>query len=636
MSKVTSYSISGINPTTSLKEVLASFGYDENNMPAMWGDAVSGISSSNIIYGNNAPTKNTPANKNDFYYNTTTGILYICSNYEDIDTVTDLTGRVVVMNETISIPQENLTFDNLEYKQAGKDGEPYPYSSEYFGLQIGHRLDHAYDTDLERWGFFYGTNDENPIEYSATKTFADIWNQEMTNDEIELYQYGAYSSVGIYITGGTDADNESLVAYLKDNGEVIGAGATWVEVKPYPMTNDNFVVSGNSSDNGKYYANGVANLLVCQQNDEETREENYERVTGQLARFSYSNLVVGAGNELGDLTNSSIGSMHDNIVVGEGNKLGPNGYSRYCNILLGRGNTVIGTDGYCGIVSGSMNNFNATGGICLGDNNNVCASQSSDVGSNYGGYGINVIGRNNTLSSTNYDYTVIGHNNTTAKSSYIFGYGNTNNSSGPEIIVGYGNSGGIGGDIIIGKNSSTLYGGFAIGNTVKVSNGSLGVGTYINKNVESLASLPGGSHVLIGNEIALYEGASSCTAFGKNIDAGCTGAFFGESIVTRRQSGASNMNATFIGRYNEVVSVQEEGETVKYFPSNIPSGITMLIADGTGENARHNLMYVDSTHNAHFSDCVFATNIPDAPSVAGNYTLQVVVDGSGNKTYSWV
>lgn len=635
MPKTTSYSISGINPTTSLKEVLASFGYDENNMPAMWGDAVSGISSSNIIYGTTDPTRTVIANKNDFYYNTVSNKLFICSSYEDVDSINNIVDRTIVMNPTITLPVPNATFDGLEYKVANGDGYIREYYSMYTGLQIGTRTDDNWGTPVTMNGFFWGTEDENPIDYKSYKTVGDIYSYTKTGNEMELDGYGPDNPIGIHIYGGIDTTNEDLIQYMKENGTILGSGSTWVEVRASRCTNNNFVVSG-SSDDSYTVTGGTANLFVNLRGTHTTDDEELTDVGSQLAKFSYENVVVGGNNELGDLTNSSSGSMSENIVVGRGNKLGPNGSSRYCNLVLGRGNTVMGTDGYCGIVSGSMNNFNATGGICLGDNNNVCASQSSDVGSNYGGYGINVIGRNNTLSSATYDYTVIGHNNTTAKSSYIFGYGNINNSSGPEIIVGYGNSGGIGGDIIIGKNSSTLYGGFAIGSTVKVSNGSLGVGTYINKNAESLASLPGGSHVLIGNEIALYEGASSCTAFGKNIDAGCTGAFFGESIVTRRQSGADNMNATFIGRYNEVVSVQEAGETVKYFPSNIPSGITMLIADGTSENARHNLMYVDSTHNAHFSDCVFATNIPDAPSVAGTYKLQVVVDGSGNKTYSWV
>ena len=623
MAKTTSYSMSGINPTTSLKEVLASFGYDENNMPAMWGDAVSGISSSNIIYGNNAPTKNTPANKNDFYYNTTTGILYICSNYEDIDTVTDLTGRVVVMNETISIPQENLTFDNLEYKQAGKDGEPYPYSSEYIGLQIGHRLDHAYETDWERWGFFYGTDDDTPIEYLATKTFADIWNQEMTNDEIELYRYDVYSKVGIYITGGTDADNESLVSYLKENGYVVGTGTTWVEVKPYPMTDKNFIVSGNSSGSAEYNTNGVTNLFVCQQNSGETREENYERITGQLARYSYANLVVGDSNELGDLTQSSSGSQCENIVCGRLNKLASHGSGKSSNLIVGALNNVYGAQQYCSVTVGYGNLVNTSASVCLGDRNKICVDSEEHMGIGTGGYGINIVGNDNVLTNSTSNQLVAGYGNTVNNAANVFGNSNSLIAGSTNLVVGNGNSAGQGSGILIGNSLTSSYGSSCVGTTISVSNGTLAYGRDITHFYNS--SYVGGNHFLFGDRITVQKNGFNVVAVGRDIIAECPGVYIGDHLTAEVPS-QGLPNAILIGRYNDIAGMKA-----------LPSSTKLVLADGTGENSdSHNLMYSDGDHNAHFSDCVFATNLPDAPSEAGTYTLQVVVDGSGNKTYSWV
>ena len=92
------------------------------------------------------------------------------------------------------------------------------------------------------------------------------------------------------------------------------------------------------------------------------------------------------------------------------------------------------------------------------------------------------------------------------------------------------------------------------------------------------------------------------------------------------------------------------GQYNRYPTSNDPSYLDLL-ANGTADNARSNAEATDMSGNKYLAGDIYVNvtdwanpqansiklaNIPAPPTTAGTYSLQVVVDASGNPTYSWI
>lgn len=746
MSKVTSYSICGINPQSQEVETLVEVGYD-NNQPAMWGSAYSGGGGgSSTTIQTRDPSISDVGTVGDYWYNKNTNTMYICTSANPIDSITDLAGMKVIFNDSIFVP-DNVEYD-VEYKKEGN------WETTYDGLFIGTNSTQFGQETVYSYGLFY-----NDSGYA-------FFNQFIAGSSIDSENYVNVSETynkTVEIISGADTSNAGFVDYVKANATIVGAGYIWSEVAKNkikslnPVTDGNLVVGYTSEGGGNQYINagGTTNLLIGESNNVDPA--NY------IQRYSYENVLVGVyGNQIGipDTTTSNA-SMYNNVIVGQNNHLAShNNSSTYGNLVLGYGNDVYGSNGGgATLVVGGSNGFNAYAGCCIGSGNNVNATPFEGETWYANGYSKNVIGSynnvgaggnnttsilgnantvnvesvvagiNNTINSyagavggivpvlgdtntvkycttgaivgcyntigddsalqnavltvhsttgrgnnitsrlTNVSgkvnnlgvdsyvvdgsfntvigsETVVGHNNSATQMSTVIGnYNtvasgytmtdptdstkarytglcigdwNTSNYGASDFIIGRNNVASGGSSQIIGDGVTSGGGSSAIGYNIKVDSGSFALGRDITHNAY------GGGCVYIGRGI---EACSSSVILGSNIKAGYMdgvtpvmgrgGIYVGSNITVT----GTGYNVTVLGTYNE--------DTLG--PNDI-----FVLADGTGSSAKHNLMVGDSDHNVTFSNNVYAENIPDAPSEAGTYTLQVVVDGSGNKTYSWV
>ena len=329
---------------------------------------------------------------------------------------------------------------------------------------------------------------------------------------------------------------------------------------------------------------------------------------------SYTNPVGGIVSILGDTNTTKYCTAGS--IVGYYNTVGDNteqqGDALTVHSLIGRGNTVtslgttssgktntLGVDSYA--VDGSFNTI--AGSETVIGHNNIASLMSTVVGN----YNNLFCGRTKDDPSESDKFRLIG---------LCIGDWNTSASGGSDFIIGRNNTAGSGSYQIMGDNVNCQGGSAAIGYNIVINSGSFAMGssishssgggcTYIGKNIESRSS-----SVIIGADIkAGYMDGSTPVS-------GRSGTYVGSNL----SGSGSGYNVTIMGTYNSDDLTAED---------------IFVLADGS-YSARHNLMVGDYNHNVTFSNNVYAENIPASPSVEGTYTLQCVVDGSGNKTYSWV
>lgn len=408
------------------------------------------------------------------------------------------------------------------------------------------------------------------------------------------------------------------------------------------------------SDNGRYglFAAGSRNKIyggtsLCNGYSNTINDDIGLNLSSSFAFTNYVNtpdLILSTRNTSGD-NNSVTGTVntfgsHNTVkgmstVIGEYNQCNLNNdYYLWWGRLPGqdsnypyhvfRAGIVIGSANKaetCGNIIGFYNNASNTANI-FGDGNN--ATNTANIlgdGNNATGAKL-VIGDNNTTSNNSgdtYHATVFGCNNTLTTAELIVGsrnncqngvgtvFGCDNTVTGMSsvgYIIGRNNTASYGAGNIYGSNNSVQGGGSCYGNDNTVQWGSFVLG---NNN----STIGGGGHLIIGTNNTTNSGG--CVLIGRYLT---TGSSAGGPVI--------------LGQYNEPPTY---------------GGVQLILGDGrsgpqeTPDINRNTLMYSDFDHNAHFSNNVFATNLPDAPNTAGTYTLQctvTVVDNVVTKSYSWV
>lgn len=308
--------------------------------------------------------------------------------------------------------------------------------------------------------------------------------------------------------------------------------------------------------------------------------------TGTINTFGKYNVTKGMSTVIGERNHCNVNN--NDYYYYWGNMPWEDSDNKHiirAGILIGSANQIEG----CEMVLGNWNNL-GNAKLVVGSNNTT----SNNSGDNYHA---TVFGCNNTLTTA--ELIVGSRNNCQNGVGTVFGCDNTvtgMNSTG--YIIGRNNTASYGAGNIYGSDNSVQGGGSCYGNNNIVQWGSFVLG---NNN----STIGGGGHLIIGTNNTTDSGG--CTLIGCYLT---TGSNAGSPVI--------------IGKNNEPPTY---------------GGVQLILGDGGSESQRNTLMYSDFDHNAHFSNNVFATNLPDAPNTAGTYTLQctvTVVDNVVTKTYGWV
>lgn len=574
MPKVTSYSISGVNPTSGDVETLVEVGYDNGNA-SMWGDAIESIS---------------PTDKLDKLNPVTDGNLIV--GYTDAGGGSQYGTNGGTSNIII---QENPNID------AGQILAKYSYQNIVCGGSnvIGNLSSEGNHSSIYNNIIFGSSN-------TLGSTGKGLYDNFIFGDSNSVYGADGY---GLLVGGCGNTFNAN-------SGACLGSGNSRTSTSGYCV---NIIGRGNTLTESDYDFSvvGSYNTLSCGTHILGRSNTVYSdgiglwsSVVGEqntLNQYLQSDIIAGSRNVIGDTTSSQDGSITVWGVIGSENAIvrRPTASESKLNTL--------GIDNY--ITAGTHNTINGSE-VVVGHHNT--ASQMSTVIGNYNtAEGGTTVTDSSSPNYFRYSAIIVGDRNNAP-------YGSSN------FIFGTDNTAGGGAGLIIGRNNNVSGGSSAIGENILIQYGSYALG----KNI-SLTG--GGGCTLIGNSVNTNVTAN---CFGNTIDVGylkdvevseqypegkqqmygLPGTYLGNNLKTGTADASWSSFVTVIGSYND---------------TEIDTGSTFVLADGKS-SARHNLMYTDSSHNAHFSDSVFATNLPDAPSSAGTYTLKCVVDESGNKTYSWV
>lgn len=542
MSKVTSYSISGVNPTTQEVETLLEVGYDNGNA-SMWGDAVDGIQidlTNPVTNGNLVVGRDT----SDDYYSQAGGTSNV---------VVDASGSATDVGSHIA----KYSYENIMVGTEGNHIGPND------GLNSGSYRNNAI---VGQYNNISSTFDHSCYGNIVVGSSNSIAGSSGFGATAVFGESNIVNTYGGFVSG---YGNKLCATQPSDIGQNRGRYCTSV-IGKYNVCSDNetdvFIILGQS--NTAYVGGNIIgdnNTVRGGTNTKIFTAGNYNTY-----RYVSTNSVIGSSNTLGDAESSVIGNVDIKSVLGNNNTITSNaltvsektptlGLNNY--LTAGDYNTVSGSE----IVVGHHNSATNMSFV-FGNYNDVSCGSDSDPSDNTK---IRLIG------------SVVGNNNIIANSN--------------ALVIGNDNNVNYGGYLAIGNSNTITSGSKAFGNDNTLINGSnaFGFSNLVNG---------GGSHLLIGESNTASSGG--CILIGRGLK---TGSGAGSPVI--------------LGKYNA---------------EPINGGIVLLLGDGSGDGQRNTLLYSDYKHDTYFSNCVFATNLPDAPSTAGTYTLQCVVDGSGNKTYSWV
>lgn len=174
--------------------------------------------------GTTAPDASIVANVGDFYYNTTNGDLYVCSEYiSPTVTITDLTGYTFVFNN--SIP-----FDTLDaIRNSYNINSQFPASSSPTWNQTKIYID-----------YYNGMTGVIVINFGGQ---FNVTAYKSNNNPQWVSQYQK-----IKFTGGTDATNSTFVNFVLNNATLDGVGSSWKLIKILPdATKTHSLLQANDS-----------------------------------------------------------------------------------------------------------------------------------------------------------------------------------------------------------------------------------------------------------------------------------------------------------------------------------------------------------------------------------------------------
>lgn len=161
--------------------------------------------------GTTAPDASIVANVGDFYYNTTNGDLYVCSEYiSPTVTITDLTGYTFTFNN--SIPFETLNAIRNTYNINSQ----FPASSYPTWNQTKINID-----------YYNGMTGIIVINFNGQ---SNVTAYKSNNNPQWVSQYQK-----IKFTGGTDATNSTFVNFVLNNATLDGVGSTWEHIYTLPV-----------------------------------------------------------------------------------------------------------------------------------------------------------------------------------------------------------------------------------------------------------------------------------------------------------------------------------------------------------------------------------------------------------------
>lgn len=189
----------------------------------------------------------------------------------------------------------------------------------------------------------------------------------------------------------------------------------------------------------------------------------------------------------------------------------------------------------------------------------------------------------------------------------------------------------------VGQNSVILVSGQAYGrNAICLNSGTVSGDNGLAWGRNTMVAQDAQSGMALGDGVAVHGSYSKGIGRNINMTANTRDRVY---IGTELSDGLITNAPKFMrGQYN------------RYPTRNDPSYLDLL-ANGTADNARSNAEATDMSGNKYLAGDIYVNvtdwanpqansiklaNIPAAPTTAGTYSLQVVVDASGNPTYSWI
>ncbi len=115
--------------------------------------------------------------------------------------------------------------------------------------------------------------------------------------------------------------------------------------------------------------------------------------------------------------------------------------------------------------------------------------------------------------------------------------------------------------------------------------------------------------------------------FGESVAIGSAAQATSQSVAIGSGARAFSAKSTAVG-YQVVTSTTKAGQTVIGNKNATDNDSSFIFADGDNNPTNPNLAVIKT------DGTIISKNLPDAPTTAGTYTLQVVVDAQGNKTYN--
>lgn len=206
-----------------------------NNLGA-WAVSDPPASGAIVHKGSGAPTSMLSAKEGDFYRDTVTNRLYVCTSYTNPLNITDLAGLTIVMNLTGSV------------LPGGIQDFSYDPGSSNWTSQVG-----KYDNGLFTW---WGDKIRQIGASSGDLYFGDQYNPErkffVPNGQTEniKIEFAAYpgKNLAFDFKSTFHCTNSEFIAWIVANAaDISGVGATWAEVVAIP----DGIPAVTSSDEGK-------------------------------------------------------------------------------------------------------------------------------------------------------------------------------------------------------------------------------------------------------------------------------------------------------------------------------------------------------------------------------------------------
>ena len=164
-------------------------------------------------------------------------------------------------------------------------------------------------------------------------------------------------------------------------------------------------------------------------------------------------------------------------------------------------------------------------------------------------------------------------------------------------------------------------GSVALGTTVGVYNNTTGIDAISNSSL--------GCSCRAGISLGYQTSVSAGKEGNPNRSYGAFAIGRSASSVGQSGCGALGYGVTSRGLGQIALGSYNIEDTTAGYQSNDPGKYLLIVGNGTDANSRSNALTVD------WDGILECTNIPAAPTTAGTYTLQCVVDAQGNKTFSW-